>query len=123
MTKDRKDLGKRKHNRVEFYKRGFLIPTPDAPWIECTVLDVGHRGVRLDVGEVPLADMFGLAFTAGGQVIRVCSLVWRKGEMVGARFLNANELRGGPRPAAGHGELLETNSCGVSPATAEAKAG
>jgi hypothetical protein len=123
MTKDRKELGKRKHNRVEFYKRGFLIPTPDAPWIECTVLDVGHQGVRLDVGSVPLAEMFGLAFTAGGQVIRVCSLVWRKGEMVGARFLSANELRGGQRPGAGQSELLETNSFEDFPATAETKAG
>jgi hypothetical protein len=52
--------------------------------------------------------LFGLAFTAGGQVIRVCSLVWRKGEQVGARFLSANELRGGQRP--GQGELLETDS-------------
>jgi hypothetical protein len=123
MTKDRKDLGKRKHNRVEFYKRGFLIPTPDAPWIECTVLDVGHQGVRLDVGGVPLPDLFGLAFTAGGQVIRVCSLVWRKGELVGARFLSANELRGGQRPAAGQGELLETDSFEDSAATAETKVG
>jgi hypothetical protein len=121
MTKERRDLGKRKHNRVEFYKRGFLIPTPDAPWIECTVLDVGHQGVRLDVGELPLGDMFGLAFTAGGQVIRVCSLVWRRGELVGARFLSANELRGG-QPA-DQGELLEIDSSDVSPATAQSKAG
>jgi hypothetical protein len=123
MTKDRKELGKRKHNRVEFYKRGFLIPTPDAPWIECTVLEVGHQGVRLDVGDVPLADMFGLAFTAGGQVIRVCSLVWRKGEMVGARFLSANELRGGQRPDAGQSERLEKDSFELAPATAETEAG
>jgi hypothetical protein len=123
MAKERKELGKRKHNRVEFYKRGFLIPTPDAPWIECTVLDVGHQGVRLDVGELPLPDLFGLAFTAGGQVIRVCSLVWRKGELVGARFLSANELRGGQRPGAGQRELLETDSFEDSPASAEAKVG
>jgi hypothetical protein len=121
MAKEYRDLGKRKHNRVEFYKRGFLIPTPDAPWIECTVLDVGHQGVRLDVGGLPLGDMFGLAFTAGGQVIRVCSLVWRKGELVGARFLSANELRGG-QPA-DQGELLETDSSDVSPATAQSKVG
>jgi hypothetical protein len=119
MAKERKELGKRKHSRVEFYKRGFLIPTPDAPWIECTVLDVGHQGVRLDVGEVPLGDMFGLAFTAGGQVIRVCSLVWRKGEVVGARFLSANELRGGQRPD--QSQLVETDSFDVSPATADTK--
>jgi hypothetical protein len=98
MAKDRKELGKRKYNRVEMYKRGFLIPAPDAPWIECTVIDVGHKGVRLDIGSEPLADMFGIAFTAGGEVIRVCSMVWRQGQLVGARFVSPNELRGGEPP-------------------------
>ena len=93
MTRNRKDLGKRKHARVELYKRGFLIPAPEAPWIECLVVDVGHKGVRLDVGALPVAEMFGLAFTAGGEVLRVCSVVWRQGELVGARFVSPNELR------------------------------
>jgi hypothetical protein len=33
MTRDRKDLGARKHVRVDLRKPGFLIPAPDAPWI------------------------------------------------------------------------------------------
>lgn len=97
-TRNRKDLGKRKHARVELYKRGFLIPAPEAPWIECLVVDVGHKGVRLDVGALPLAEMFGLAFTEGGEVLRVCSVVWRQGELVGARFVSPNELRQGLEP-------------------------
>lgn len=101
MARDRKELGKRKHNRVEMYKRGFVIPAPDAPWVECTVIDVGHKGVRLDVGSLLLAEMFGISFTAGGEVVRVCSLVWRQGELVGARFLTPTELRQGSAPAAG----------------------
>jgi hypothetical protein len=28
-------------------------------------------------------------------VLRVCSLVWRRGEMIGARFVTAKELRQG----------------------------
>ena len=100
-TRNRKDLGKRKHARVELYKRGFLIPAPEAPWIECLVVDVGHKGVRLDVGALPVAEMFGLAFTEGGEVLRVCSVVWRQGELVGARFVSPNELRQGVEPGAG----------------------
>jgi hypothetical protein len=39
--------------------------------------------------------VFGLALTAGGEVLRVCTLVWRRGELVGARFVKAQELRQG----------------------------
>jgi hypothetical protein len=99
MARDRKDLGARKHVRVELYKPGFLIPAPDAPWIECLILDVSDSGVCLQVGALSVPKLFGLAFTAGGEVLRVCSLVWRRGEIVGARFVTVKELRYGFAPA------------------------
>jgi hypothetical protein len=43
--------------------------------------------------------MFGLAFTAGGEVLRVCSLIWRRGELIAARFVTTQELRQGFVPA------------------------
>ena len=45
--------------------------------------------------------LFGLAFTASGEVLRVCALIWRRGERIGARFVSAKELRQGlvPRDA------------------------
>jgi hypothetical protein len=95
MARHRKDLGARKHVRVELHKPGFLIPAPDAPWIECTIVEVSDEGVCLDVGSLPVPKLFGLAFTATGEVLRICSLVWRNGEMVGAEFLSAKELRAG----------------------------
>jgi hypothetical protein len=95
MARQRKDLGARNHVRVNLHKPGFLIPAPDAPWIECTILEVSEEGVSLDVGALPVPKLFGLAFTATGEVLRICSLVWRKGEMVGAEFLTAKELRAG----------------------------
>jgi hypothetical protein len=98
MARHRKDLGARKHVRVNLYKPGFVIPAPDAPWIECTILDVSETGVCLDVGSLPVPDLFGLAFTATGEVLRVCSLIWRKGELIGAEFLTAKELRAGVTP-------------------------
>jgi hypothetical protein len=79
MARHREDLGRRRHVRVDLYKPGFLIPAPDAPWIECQILDICDKGVCLDVGSLAAPELFGVAFTAGGEVIRVCSLVWRRG--------------------------------------------
>src|SRR5712671_5465566 len=98
MVRYRKDLGARKNVRVELHKQGFLIPAPEAPWIECLIVDVSDNGVCLDVGALAVPDLFGLAFTAGGEVFRVCSLVWRQGELIGARFVSAKELRQGLAP-------------------------
>ena len=95
MAKQRKEPGARKHVRVDLQKPGFLIPAPDAPWIECMIVDVSDEGVCLDVGALSVPKLFGLAFTAGGEVLRVCSLAWRKGELIGARFVTAKELRAG----------------------------
>jgi hypothetical protein len=84
MARLRKDFGARKHVRVDLYKPGFLIPAPEAPWIECLVLDVSDRGVCREVGALAVPKIFGLAFTADGEVFRVCWLVWRRGELIGA---------------------------------------
>jgi hypothetical protein len=95
MARHRKDLGARKHVRVELHKAGFLIPAPDAPWLECQIIDVSDTGACVEVGALAVPEIFGLAFTAKGEVLRVCSLVWRQGEVVGARFVTAKELRQG----------------------------
>jgi hypothetical protein len=98
VARHHKDVGARKHVRVELYKPGFLIPAPDAPWIECMIVDVSDDGVCLEVGALAVPDLFGLAFTAGGEVLRICALVWRRGEFIGARFVTAKELRQGLGP-------------------------
>jgi hypothetical protein len=95
MARHRKDLGARRQVRVDLHKPGFLIPAPEAPWIECVIVDVSDQGACLEVGALAVPELFGLAFTAGGEVLRVCSLVWRRGEMIGAHFVTANELRQG----------------------------
>src|SRR3981189_1654772 len=99
MARQSGDLSTRQNFRVDLYKQGFLIPTPEAPWIECLIVDVSDTGACLDVGALAVPDLFGLAFTAGGEVLRVCSLVWRRGELIGARFVTVNELRQGLEPA------------------------
>ncbi len=95
MPRRRKDPGARKNLRIDVRKPGFLIPAPDAPWIECLIVDVCDDGVCLDVGALAVPKIFGLAFTAGGAVRRVCALIWRRGGLVGARFVSASELRQG----------------------------
>jgi len=95
MAGKRKELGARGHVRVDLNKPGFLIPAPDAPWIECLIVDVSDSGVCLDVGALAVPKWFALAFTPGGEVLRICSLVWRSGERLGARFVTARELRRG----------------------------
>ena len=99
MARNRKDLGARKFVRVDLRKPGFLIPAPNAPWIQCYILDISENGACLDVGDLAVPKMFGLSLTAGGEVRRVCSLIWRRGEMVGVRFISARELRKGAAPA------------------------
>ena len=106
MARSRKDLGARKHVRVDLYKPGFLIPAPDAPWIECMILDVSDGGVCLDVGALSVPKIFGLAFTAGGEVLRVCTLIWRRGVLIGARFVTAKELRQGFVPSEDAGQNI-----------------
>jgi PilZ domain len=93
MARQRKDHGTRKNVRVDLRKPGFLIPAPDAPWIECLIVDVSDNGACIDVGALAVPKIFGLAFTGGGEVLRVCKLIWRRGELVGARFVSAKELR------------------------------
>ena len=93
MARHRKDLGTRKQVRVDLRKQGFLIPAPEAPWIECVIVEISDDGACLEVGALAVPKIFGLAFTAGGEVLRVCSLIWRRGELIGARFVTAKELR------------------------------
>jgi hypothetical protein len=95
MARHRNDLGARRQVRVDLHKPGFLIPAPEAPWIECVIVDVSDQGACLEVGALAVPELFGLAFTAGGEVLRVCSLIWRRGELIGARFVTAKELRQG----------------------------
>ena len=59
MARHRNGLGPRKHVRVELYKPGFLIPAPEAPWIECLILDVSDSGVCLEVGALAPANRRG----------------------------------------------------------------
>jgi len=99
MASDSKDPGARKQVRIDLNKPGYLIPAPDAPWIECHVREISEDGACLEVGDLAVPKLFGLSLTSGGEVFRVCKLVWRRGELIGARFVTAKELRQSVAPA------------------------
>jgi hypothetical protein len=95
MVRKFDDLGERRHARIGFQKPGYVIPTPDSPWIECEVVDISQGGVCIDVGNLFIPDLFGVAFSPAGEVLRICRRIWRDGPLVGARFVSAKELRQG----------------------------
>jgi PilZ domain-containing protein len=89
------ELGERKYNRIEFQKSAFVILEPDGPWIECGILDISDGGACLEIGDLPVPKIFVLVMTPHGRVRRACLTVWRRGELLGARFVTAEQLRQG----------------------------
>ncbi len=95
MARLREELGGRRHARIQMRKSAHLILAPNAPWIECMIIDISEAGICLEVGPLAVPDLFGIAFTSGGEVLRVCLLIWRQGGRIGARYVSARELREG----------------------------
>ena len=55
---------------------------------ECRVMDISKNGAKVVVetpSEVPMR--FELAFSQDGQIRRACEVIWRRGKMLGVRFL------------------------------------
>jgi PilZ domain len=93
LVKKEQELGRRKSLRVNFERSAFIILVPDAPWIECSIIDISETGVCLKVGALTVPKVFGLALNPSGTVRRVCLTAWRFGETIGAQFVTAKELR------------------------------
>ena len=93
-------LGDRKEKRITFQTPGFVILEPDGAWIECSITDISASGVCLHVGALVMPEVFVIVLNSSGSVRRACHRMWRRGELVGARFVTAKELRDGlPAPA------------------------
>jgi hypothetical protein len=55
---------------------------------ECRVMDISMNGAKVVVetsSEVPMR--FELAFSHDGQIRRACEVIWRRGKMLGVKFL------------------------------------
>jgi hypothetical protein len=59
-------------------------------------------GICIEVGAIALPKVFGIAFNSDGTVIRVCCTAWRRGDLIGASYLSANQLRSKNVPAKDH---------------------
>jgi hypothetical protein len=57
---------------------------------ECQVVDISADGAKLvaDI-DVPIGSRFRLSVVPRAVVRRQCEVVWRKGRMIGAKFLTA----------------------------------
>jgi len=95
MARHRKDLGARKHVRVELYKPGFLIPAPEAAWIECQILDVSDQGCVSGGGRAGSAEDFRPRLHGGRRGVSGVLAGLAQGRLIGARFVSAKELRQG----------------------------
>jgi hypothetical protein len=89
------ELGDRRHSRIEFQKAAFVVLEPAGPWIECAIMDISDGGACLEIGDLPIPKIFVLVMTPDGRVRRACLTIWRRGELLGARFVTAEQLRQG----------------------------
>jgi hypothetical protein len=89
------ELGERKYFRIEFQKAAFIVLEPDGPWIECAIMDISDGGTCLEIGNLPVPKIFVLVMTPDGRVRRACLTAWRRGGLLGARFVTAEQLRQG----------------------------
>ena len=104
-----KDLGERKQRRVDVQRPAFIIPAPDAPWVQCMICDVSDSGLRVDAGSLAVPEVFAVSFTEGGEVVRLCRRVWRRGNLIGARFVTTKQLRKGDTPQAARNANYKTS--------------
>jgi hypothetical protein len=63
------------------------INVEDRAHCECQVMDISKHGAKV-IAEVlsEVSNRFELAFFPGGQN-RVCEVVWRRGKMLGVKFI------------------------------------
>lgn len=93
-----KEYGGRKHDRIDFRRPAFVVLEPDGPWLDCRIVDISVGGACIEVGALPVSKIFVLIVTPNGDVRRVCLAIWRRGPILGARFVGLKELRQGLKP-------------------------
>jgi hypothetical protein len=57
------NLGARRHERIEYRRPGFIIPAPDAPWLECFILDISDSRFGGNVAHDTLLGSFSAVIT------------------------------------------------------------
>ncbi len=60
--------------------------------MECVICDVSDSGLKVDAGPLAVPEVFAVSFTSGGEVVRLCQRVWRRGSLIGARFITTKQV-------------------------------
>jgi hypothetical protein len=89
---NRDDPDHSKERWVSFQRPGFLVLEPDGPWIECFIKDVSGGSVSIDVGSLQIPKTFVLLMSPKGEVRRLCQIVWRRGELLVAKFVTPQDI-------------------------------
>jgi hypothetical protein len=56
---------------------------------ECRIMDISKRGAKIYPNEsVAVPDRFELAFFLEDQKRRACEVIWRRGRMLGIKFVS-----------------------------------
>lgn len=87
----RTNRSRRKHDRVEFKRPGFVVLEPGGPWMSCAIIDVSHNGACIKVGDLALPRVFLLLMSSNGDVRRTCTTVWRRGDLAGVQFVTSKQ--------------------------------
>jgi hypothetical protein len=64
------------------------ITLNDVAATECQIMDVSKRGAKIIPGGSSVVPArFELALIQGGQKRQVCEVIWRRGRMLGIKFI------------------------------------
>jgi PilZ domain len=56
---------------------------------ECRIMDISKRGAKIyPNGSAPVPDRFELAFFIEDEKRRACEVIWRRGRMLGIKFVS-----------------------------------
>jgi hypothetical protein len=84
-------------HRSDMAKRSERTSPPPTAWIvvngradcECAVLDASAAGEKLVVGDATgIPDRFELAFFQSADKRQKCEAIWRRGKVLGVKFIN-----------------------------------
>jgi hypothetical protein len=76
-------------NRRRSINHGARFVAADRSEVQsCRIIDISGTGARLEVSEPEaLPDEFNLLLSHDGKLNRSCAVVWRRGKVIGVRFI------------------------------------
>jgi PilZ domain len=76
---------KRKVRRARYILAWIIQPGYDDQ--ECQVMDISKDGAKIATTSSQVSDRFELTFTRSDDKRRLCEVAWRRGKLIGVRFV------------------------------------